>query len=85
MATDERRKHERALLERYLARLAGAGIQAPGFDEAWLAYRQNMMYGVACGVGNPYDMQSETVTCISAERILAAVTDLDVLRSLGLG
>lgn len=84
MATEERRTHERPLLRHYLAELAHHGAPAPDFDDAWLAYRQCAMYGVSCGVANPYDMQSEEVTCISAERILAAVTDLETARSLGL-
>lgn len=85
MTVADRRRHERHLIEHYLAELARHGVAAPGFDEAWLAYRQNLMYGVSCGVANPYDMQSEEVTCISAERILAAVTDLEAARSLGIG
>ncbi len=84
METDERRRNEQALVRSYLRRLSDAGVAAPDFDEAWLAYRQNMIYGVACSVANPYDMQSETVTRISAERILAAVADLAVVDSLGL-
>lgn len=83
MTTEERRKHERLLLRHYLDELARHGAPAPDFDDAWLAYRQCAMYGVSCGVANPYDMQSEEVTCISAERILAAVTDLETAHSLG--
>lgn len=83
MTIDERRRHERHLIEHYLAELARHGVAAPGFDEAWLAYRQCAMYGVSCGVANPYDMQNEEVTRTSAERILAAVEDLETARSLG--
>jgi hypothetical protein len=82
MAIDERRQHECGLIEHYLARLRQHGVAAPGFDAAWLAYRQNVMYGVACGVANPYDMQNEEVTCVSDERILTAVADLDTLGCL---
>jgi len=85
MDTEQRRRHERDLIEHYLGELARHGVAAPSFDEAWLAYRQNVMYGVSCGVANPYDMQNEEVTCISAERILAAAADLDTVRCLGLG
>lgn len=84
MDIEERRRHERDLLRHYLDRLSRAGVAAPAFADAWLAYRQNMIYGVACSVANPYDMQSETVTRISAERVLAALDDLDVPGSLGL-
>lgn len=84
MEIEERRRNERELLRHYLGRLSGARVVAPAFDDAWLAYRQNMIYGVACSVANPYDMQSETVTRISAERVLAAVDDLNVTVSLGL-
>ena len=84
MGIEERRRNEQALVEYYLRRLSDAGVTAPEFEEAWLSYRQNMIYGVACSVANPYDMQSEAVTRISAERVLAAVADLDVVNSLGL-
>jgi hypothetical protein len=83
MGIEERRHHERPLIEHYLAELAHHGVTAPPFDEAWLAYRQNVMYGVSCGVANPYDMQTEEVTRLSAERILAAAVDLESARALG--
>lgn len=84
MDIEARRAHERDLLEHYLGQLSACGAPAPRFDEAWLAYRQNMMHGMSSSVANPYDMQSETVTRLSAERVLAAIEDLDVLESLGL-
>lgn len=85
MEIEERRRHERELIRHYLTELVRHGVQPPGFDDAWLAYRQSAMYGVACGVANPYDMQDEEVTRIAAERILAAVDDLETARSLEIG
>lgn len=42
---EDRRAWERELLARYLDRLAEAGGAAPAFDDAWLAYRQQMFHG----------------------------------------
>jgi hypothetical protein len=39
LETELRRSQEVALLERYLARLRDAGVDAPSFDEAWARYR----------------------------------------------
>src|ERR687892_340306 len=36
----------RELLRHYLDGLTAAGVAAPSFDEAWLRYRQNVLYGV---------------------------------------
>jgi hypothetical protein len=82
MDIDDRRLHERSLIQHYLAERARLGVPATSFDEAWLAYRRNLVYGVSCGVANPYDMQNEEVTALSAARILAAVQDLEPLRCL---
>ncbi len=44
---EERRTHERSLLEGYLEALGAAGADAPRFDEAWDRYRRSPTYGLA--------------------------------------
>lgn len=46
----DRREWEEDLLRLYLARLRDAGVAAPTFDEAWLAYRQQPMHAFAFGL-----------------------------------
>ena len=41
----------------------------------WLNYRQNQMHNMAQAVFNPYDMQTQEVTDMSAERCLTAAFD----------
>ena len=42
------------------------------------------MHNLIGSVLNPYDMQTEEVTTISATRALAAAQELDTLKALGL-
>jgi hypothetical protein len=46
----DRRDWEEDLLRLYLAHLADAGAEAPDFDAAWLAYRQQPMHAFAFGL-----------------------------------
>lgn len=42
----DRRAWERDLLARYLDELAAPGGKPPMFEDAWLAYRQQMLHGL---------------------------------------
>jgi hypothetical protein len=78
----DRRAHERRLLEHYLARLEEYAGAAPSFEEAWLAYRRHVMWTfltVLC----PVERQVEEICSAHAERVCAALIDLDTLESLG--
>ena len=44
---EQQATHETTLLRRYLAALADRGVEPPPFDQAWLLYRQHVIYGVA--------------------------------------
>lgn len=46
----DRREWEEDLLRTYLARLTDAGVDAPSYDAAWLAYRQQPMHAFAFGL-----------------------------------
>jgi len=41
----ERASVERELLAHYLDELRGLGVNAPGFDDAWIEYRRGIAYG----------------------------------------
>lgn len=46
----DRREWEEDLLRLYLAKLSDAGVDAPSYDAAWLAYRQQPMHAFAFGL-----------------------------------
>lgn len=83
MTMEDRRLHQRELLRHYLAHLAEQGVSAPGFDEAWLAYRQYAMHGFMWLL-NPVELQPEDITQACAVRFSIAVDELDTLGALNL-
>lgn len=70
----DRRAHERDLLAHYLDRLAGRGVTAPTVDEAWAAYRRQLVYGLMWVVC-PEGAQPEAVIGAQASRFAAALVD----------
>lgn len=88
LTIEQRREWERDLLEFYLDRLKAAGGDAPGFDAAWLQYRQQTFQGVFAWVGTlgqgrmQPDMQPRDISLANVERILQAVADLESLDAL---
>jgi hypothetical protein len=83
LTVEDRRAHERDLLNHYLRALTAEGIDAPSFNDAWLSYRQNALYPVMW-VTIPDVMQKAEVTALATERASAAAKDLGALSSLGL-
>ena len=78
---ETRRSAEKELLANYLLRL---GPHAPTFDEAWLAYRRNLVYAVeamlvtaAVGV-----MMPKATSLALVERAATAAVDLDSFNTL---
>ena len=78
---ETRRSAERDLLAEYLRQL---GPVAPDFDEAWLAYRRNVVYAVeamlvtaAVGV-----MMPKSTSLVLVNRAAAAAADLDSFGAL---
>ncbi|MFW9929258.1 MAG: phosphotransferase, partial [Candidatus Thorarchaeota archaeon] len=55
----DRRRWEQALLQHYLSRLESRGVRAPGFDEAWIAHRRDVMWGFFIWFFNGFTYQSE--------------------------
>jgi hypothetical protein len=81
LSVEDRRQHERELLREYLDALGRAGGGPPSFDEAWLRYRRHLAHPF-CWVLTPETMQPEENCTAIAERICAAMTDLDCLQAL---
>lgn len=74
----DRRKWEGALLERYLTALKGHGVDAPGFEAAWLDYRRSLVWGLFVFLTNPVKYQSEAVNTAYAARFSQAALDHDL-------
>ncbi|MCA1677520.1 MAG: hypothetical protein LC777_00515 [Actinobacteria bacterium] len=88
LTVEDRRAWERELLEYYLQRLRAAEVHAPGFDAAWLQYRQQTFHGLAfwlitIGAGQLQpDMQPVETSRANLSRMTAAVMDLDSFDAL---
>lgn len=88
LTIEDRRAWESGLLKLYLERLRSHGVAAPSFDQAWLAYRQQMMhplfnwiYTIGAGAMQP-NMQPDDISLLNIERMTQAIVDLDTLGSL---
>jgi hypothetical protein len=81
----DRRRWQGALLQHYLTCLAGFGVAAPTFDEAWAAYRRDVVWGLTIWMMNGSNFQSEANNTASATRFAMAMIDLDTLGALGMG
>lgn len=82
LTIDDRRAHERALLAGYLDRLRSLGAEPPPFEEAWMRYRQNALYGVMMWLITPDGVHSDAAHAEYLRRCLAAADDLETLEAL---
>ena len=80
-SVENRRRHEREQLAYYLDRLASAGGERIGFDDAWRSYRQHAMWMFMTTLC-PVEFHPEDICMHNAERACAAITDLDTVASL---
>lgn len=76
---DDRRAHERELLDRYLTGLREHGVEPPTSAQAWSRYRQTPAYGfpiwvAVFGLGPDYQADENTIPAV--ERYAAAFQDL---------
>jgi aminoglycoside phosphotransferase (APT) family kinase protein len=83
LTPDDRRDHEAPLLRGYLDALVGLGVDPPGFDDAWLRYRQNILWGIMMWLITPDGVHSDEVQDLSLVRCLEAGKDLDTMGALG--
>ena len=82
LSVADRRASERDLIREYLTCLSAEKGLAPRFADAWTAYRQHAMWSfltVLC----PVERQAEEICTAHAERVCAALVDLETLPSLG--
>lgn len=84
---EDRRAWERDLIEIYLDRLGHHGGQPEPFDQAFLAYRQQMLHGLVFWLytwmmGKVAPLQPHDHTTKLVERTSQAVVDLETLDSL---
>jgi len=85
LSTQDRRSSERDLIAHYREVLVASGVDdAPSFDALFLSYRQNNVHTAVSGAFNPYDMQPQDVTDLSATRALQAAMDLDAFSAVGM-
>jgi aminoglycoside phosphotransferase (APT) family kinase protein len=89
LTVEDRRAWERDLLKHYLEKLKEFGVaEAPGFDAAWLLYRQQFFHGfvfwvftIGRGALQP-KMQPDQFSLINIERFTNAMSDHDSIDSL---
>jgi hypothetical protein len=84
MTTDDRRSHQRELLDTYRRALAGAGGPELDRDELWDRYRTGALYAyvaplITAGMGG---MQTEAIAMEGLRRGVAALEDLDTVALL---
>jgi hypothetical protein len=90
LTVEDRRAWEQELLRFYLDRLHAAGSPTLPFDEAWLSYRQNMIYPYFCWlmtIAGPImpllpNMQPDRVAFDIIERSANAICDLETLKAI---
>jgi hypothetical protein len=87
MTIDERRAHERDLVERYARGLVANGVAGYSATECWEDYRFSLLYSLAYGVLMAGLDVTHPPTFAKVELILdrlaTAATDLDVVELLG--
>lgn len=71
----DRRAWERDLLRHYLDTLALNGVTPPAFDDAWIAYGNNLLTGLFVWMTNGEHFQTEAVNTANAARLNAAMID----------
>lgn len=88
LTPEDRRTWERELLIRYRERLAEAGIKPPSFDDAFLAYRQQMPHGMILWLATlgrhalQPNFQARDVILETIRRVCTAADDLDTLDAI---
>jgi hypothetical protein len=78
----DRRSWERDLLREYLDTLAANGVTPPAFEQAWVTYGNNLLFGLFVWMTNGELFQTEAVNAANAARFAAAAIDHGVLERL---
>jgi aminoglycoside phosphotransferase (APT) family kinase protein len=82
MEIEDRRSYECDLLQHYLGRLRGHGVDAPTFDDAWLWYRKLAIWGFVSFLTPGDGIQSEEYNAVVGERNAVAAVDLESISAL---
>ena len=84
LTVEDRRAHERALLELYRDALQLPASEVPTWDETWQRYRQSPAYGLAIWLSTlgTDGWQPHAISRALAERYAAALDDLETLKVL---
>ena len=82
LTIEDRRKHERELLRRYLDRLAAHGAPTLDWPQAWDDYRRHILNGIIWPTVPPNMQPLENVRAMG-ERYTTALLDHDTLGLLG--
>jgi aminoglycoside/choline kinase family phosphotransferase len=78
-----RRIHERELIAGYLSALAKLGVTPPSEADAWLLYRQNVVWGLVIGwVLTPPTHHGQAIISASLSRCVTAAMDLESFAAL---
>jgi len=82
---EARRTHERELIAHYLQELRSRGVQgAPGDEEAWLRYRQAVVWGIVIGwLITPPQNYGRAITEANIRRLVTAALDLETFAAVG--
>ena len=79
----DRRRFENELLGDYLREAAGISSHVSSFDEAWMLYRQALVYGFTVWIGTDPAYQPETICTTGLSRFGTAMLDHDTYQLLG--
>jgi aminoglycoside phosphotransferase (APT) family kinase protein len=82
LTTEDRRESEVDLLRMYLGELTARGVAAPDWDDAWLLYRQNAIWGVFMWVSTPSSIHRQEIVETTVRRCWTQTLDLNTLELL---
>jgi hypothetical protein len=84
LTPEDRRTHERAILSHYLDALGCRGVEVPDAEEAWLLYRQSVVWGLVIGwLITPPRNYGEAITTANLTCLVTAAQDLETFGALG--
>lgn len=78
----DRKLWDRILVQRYLDGLRRHGVDAPSFEEAWLAYRRAIVFPLYCWIINNSALQPANVNCAYTARTAIAAIELESFEAL---
>jgi hypothetical protein len=83
LSTEQRRTHEHDLIQLYLEELKCQGVDAPDKNEAWLLYRQSVVWGLVIGwLITPPVNYGEEITRANISRLVTAALELETFQAI---